>query len=102
MGAPACFPWRPIRPRVGSCALGLLSQAGISLPSGFVLAEVHFRMSISVTFSPLRTTVIIGPRQVMVKRFHSPGFLTMLFVGARWPKIAPQCQLAGDFAHCSA
>jgi hypothetical protein len=59
-------------------------------------------MSISVTRSPLRTTVIFWPRQVIVKRFHSPGFLTTLFVGARCPKIAPQCQVACCLAHSSA
>ena len=60
--------------RVRIPASGLLSQGGISLPSGLRFGSVHFRMSISVTASPFSSTEIIGPWQVIVMRFHSPGF----------------------------
>ena len=83
IGAPACLPCRPIFPFVGSVLSGLFSQDGIGDPSGLVLADVHSYMSIEVTRWPLSTTSILWSLHVIVKRFHSPGFLTMLLDGAK-------------------
>lgn len=99
-GAPACFPCRPILPLVGRVLRGLLSQAGTADPSGFVLADVHRLMSIEVTCSSLSITSILWSMHRMVNRFHSPGFFTALLVGAKRPKMAPQCHVGGALAHC--
>ena len=91
-----------MRPLVGSSAKGVLSHDGISVPSGFFLADVHLAMSMSAVSALLTHTLMRWPRASMVMRFHSPALRTVLLAGARWPKMAPHCQLLGDLAHFSA
>ena len=51
----------------------------------------------STILSPFKTTLILLARQVMVYRFHSPGFLTIFLAGSRQSKIAPQsCLVTGS------
>ena len=102
IGAPACFPCKPILPIVGCSLNGLFSHAGFFEPSGLWVAECHWRMSIVVTCSPFRTTSIKGPSQVMVMRFHSPAGFTICLRAASLPKMAPQRQVGLEEAHFSA
>ena len=57
-------------------------------------------MSISVTVSPFNTTVSFCPMAETVIRFHSPGFFTALFFGAKCPKTAAHCHVLATALHC--
>jgi hypothetical protein len=71
--ASPCLPWRPMRPLVGNSANGVLSQAGMAVPSGFFLPEVHYAMSMSAVSVALSQTLMDLPLAWRIMRFHSPG-----------------------------
>lgn len=54
----------------------------MSEPSGLVVADVHFFMSIRETTVPFNVTFIESWMASIIRRFHKPGGVTMLPEGA--------------------